>query len=135
MTAPLKLSASALVAFVPITDKDKALTFYRDKLGLTLVEDQSPFALVLKGSGDLNGGIIRATFAGGFQPHLFTVLGWRVSDIETSVRELQTAGIIFNRYPGMNDNHPLSIWTAPGGTRVAWFRDPFGNVLSLQQDA
>ena len=41
----------------------------------------------------------------------------------------------FAAYPGMNDKHPLAIWTAPGGTQIAWFRDPFGNVLSIQQDA
>jgi predicted enzyme related to lactoylglutathione lyase len=134
MVASLKLSAAALVAFVPINNKEKALAFYQDKLGLTLVEDQSPFALVFKGSGDLSGAIIRATFAGGFQPHLFTVLGWRVPDIETAIRELKLTGILFNRYPGMNDTHPLAIWTAPGGAQIAWFRDPFGNVLSLQQD-
>jgi len=134
MPASLKLSAAALVAFVPITNKEKALAFYRDKLGLTLVEDQSPFALVLKGNGDTSGAIIRATFAGGFQPHLFTVPGWRVPDIEKAVKELSVTGVLFNRYPGMNDKHPLAIWTAPGGTQIAWFRDPFGNVLSLQQD-
>jgi catechol 2,3-dioxygenase-like lactoylglutathione lyase family enzyme len=125
------LSQSSLVAFVPIADGPKALAFYRDKLGLTLVEDQTPFALVF----DANGIMIRATFAGGFQPHLFTVLGWRVANIETSVRELKTAGVYFNRYPGMNDTDALGIWSAPGGIKVAWFNDPFGNVLSLQQDA
>jgi catechol 2,3-dioxygenase-like lactoylglutathione lyase family enzyme len=134
MSASLKLSAAAVVAFVPITNKEKALAFYCDKLGLTLVEDQSPFALVLKSGDDASGAIIRATFAGGFQPHLFTVLGWRVPDIEKAVQELSVMGVLFNRYPGMNDKHPLAIWTAPGGSQIAWFRDPFGNVLSLQQD-
>jgi catechol 2,3-dioxygenase-like lactoylglutathione lyase family enzyme len=131
MTTQRKLSASPLVAFVPITDAAKATTFYRDKLGLTLVEDQSPFALVF----DADGTTIRATFTGEFKPQPFTVLGWRVTDIAATVRELDAAGVCFNRYPGMNDSHPLGIWTAPGGTQVAWFNDPFGNVLSLQKDA
>jgi len=129
MSDAVKLSAASLVAFIPIADKDKALAFYRGRLGLTLIEDQSPFALVF----DANGTTIRATFAGGFQPHLFSVLGWRVADIETTVQQLKKAGIRFNRYPGMNDKDPHAIWTAPGGTKVAWFTDPFGNVLSLQQ--
>jgi catechol 2,3-dioxygenase-like lactoylglutathione lyase family enzyme len=124
-----KLASEQLVAFVPISDKDKALSFYRDQLGLTLVEDQSPFALVL----DAAGVSIRATFAGEFQPQQFTVLGWRVPDIEAKAEELASAGVVFNKYPFAGD-HPHGIWTAPGGAKIGWFTDPFGNVLSLQQD-
>jgi len=49
------------------------------------------------------------------------------------VQELVAAGVRFNRYPGTNDTHPLAIWNSPSGARVAWFTDPFGNVLSLTQ--
>ncbi len=122
-----KLSAMPHVAFVPINDKDKALAFYRELLGLTLVEDQSPFALVF----DLNGTTLRATFAGEFTPQPFTVLGWEVEDIAAAVRDLEAAGIGFNHYPWMGEGS--SIWTAPGGAQIAWFNDPFGNVLSLGQ--
>jgi catechol 2,3-dioxygenase-like lactoylglutathione lyase family enzyme len=124
-----KLTSLPLVAFVPISDKDKALAFYVDQLGLKLIADQSPFALEL----DANGTTIRATFAGEFTPQQFTVLGWRVEDIEGKTAELAQAGVVFNKYPWAGD-HPQGIWTAPGGTRIAWFQDPFGNVLSLQQD-
>ena len=123
------LAAAAHVAFVPISDKDKALAFYRDQLGLTLVEDQSPFALVF----DLNGTVFRVTFAGEFQPQKFTILGWQVADIAAAVDELKAAGVAFNHYPWMGESE--AVWTAPGGTQIAWFQDPFGNVLSLQQDA
>ena len=130
MPNPSSLSAALPVAFVPIADKDKALAFYRDQLGLNLRLDQSPFALIF----DLHGTILRATFAKDFQPQPFTILGWHVADIESTVQSLKAAGVSFNVYPGMNDTHPLSIWTAPGGTMVAWFTDPFGNVLSLSQN-
>jgi len=130
MSTPIGIAACALVAFVPINDKDKALTFYRDQLGLTLVADESPFALVF----DLNGITLRASFSGGFQAQPFTILGWSVPDIEATAHELTARGVAFTRYPGMNDQHPLGIWTAPGGTQVAWFTDPFGNTLSLQQN-
>jgi len=125
------LSSAAPVTFVPISDKDKALAFYRDQLGLTFVLDQSPFALVF----DLNGTRLRATFVGEFQAFPFTVLGWSVPDIAAAVAELTQAGVSFNRYPWMHlaaDARP--IWTAPGGAQIAWINDPFGNVLSLQQD-
>ena len=131
MTLSTSLSTAQHVAFVPIADKDKALAFYRDQLGLNLIQDQSPFALVF----ELNGTMLRATFAGDFKPQPFTILGWKVAEIAATVTGLTAAGVPFNRYPGLNDTHPLAIWTAPGGTQIAWFTDPFGNVLSLQQDA
>jgi len=129
MTAPSILSTAEHVAFVPIGDKEKALAFYRDLLGLTLVEDQSPFALLF----DLNGTPFRATFAGELTPQKFTILGWRVPDIAAAVDGLRAAGVVFNQYAFLGDT-PNGIWTAPGGTQIAWFNDPFGNVLSLQQD-
>jgi len=130
MPTPAILATLPHVAFVPIADRDKALAFYRDQLGLTLIEDQSPFALVF----DLNGTMLRATFAGDFKPQPFTILGWSVPDIATTVRQLTAAGVTFTRYPGLNADHPLAIWTAPGGSQIAWFTDPFGNTLSLQQN-
>jgi len=78
--------------------------------------------------------MLRATFAGDFEPQPFTVLGWQVSDIAAAVQQLTAAGVTFTRYPGLNDTHPLAIWTAPGGAQIAWFKDPFGNILSLQQN-
>lgn len=124
-----QLSSAAVVTFVPINDAAKAIAFYQDQLGLTLVEDQAPFALVF----DLNGTMLRATFVGEFQPHPFTILGWHVTDIAATVQQLTAAGVPFNRYPGLNDTHPLAIWTAPGGAQIAWLTDPFGNILSLTQ--
>jgi len=132
INAMSNLASATLVAFVPILDKEKALDFYVGKLGLTLVADQSPFALVL----DAHGTAIRATFVPEFTPHVFTVLGWRVADLAGYVADLTAAGVEFNRYPWLNlADEALPIWVAPGGTQIAWFNDPFGNVLSLQQDA
>ena len=126
MSGAIALADAAHVAFVPINDGAKALAFYRDVLGLRLVEDQAPFALVF----DLHGTMLRATFAGEFTPQKFTVLGWQVGDIDAAVEGLTAAGVVFNKYPWMQGEGV--VWTAPGGTRIAWFHDPFGNVLSLQ---
>ena len=146
MASTFDLATFPHVAFVPISDKDKALAFYRDILGLALIEDQSPFALVFelngtkstngtKGTNGTNGTMLRASFDPGFKPQPFTILGWQVVDIALSVPALESAGVVFNRYPWMNlaEGQP-AIWTAPGGARIAWFQDPFGNVLSLQQN-
>jgi len=126
MPEALPLSNCNSVAFVPIRDGPKALAFYRDALGLRLVEDQAPFALVF----DLNGTMLRATFVGEFKAQPFTILGWQVSDIDAAVHTLEAAGVVFNKYPWMQGDGV--VWTVPGGTRIAWFQDPFGNVLSLQ---
>jgi catechol 2,3-dioxygenase-like lactoylglutathione lyase family enzyme len=118
-----------LVAFVPTIDPAKARAFYEGVLGLRLVEDAKPFALVF----DANGTMLRVTTVRELKPDPFTVLGWDVASIETTVTQLTAAGIEFLRFPGMNDTDPLAIWTAPSGARVAWFHDPDGNVLSVTQ--
>ena len=123
------LGSSKLVAFVPTTDPAKARAFYEDLLGLRLVADEKPFALVF----DANGTMLRVTTVAEHSPAPFTVLGWEVEAIEATVERLTAAGVVFLRYPGLNDSDPLGIWTAPSGARIAWFYDPDSNVLSLTQ--
>jgi catechol 2,3-dioxygenase-like lactoylglutathione lyase family enzyme len=129
MTQQSILGASKLVAFAPVTDSAKARAFYEGVLGLRLVEDQMPFALVF----DANGTMLRVTPVGKHHPAPFTVLGWEVESIEATVERLTAVGVPFLRYPGLNDGDPLGIWTSPSGARIAWFNDPDGNVLSLTQ--
>ncbi len=123
------LTASKLTAFVGVRDPDRAKTFYRDTLGLTLVSEELPFALVFDAAGTM----LRVTGVPQVAAATYTVLGWRVADIAETVKALQKRGIHFERFPGLNDQHELSIWTAPGGTQVAWFKDPDGNLLSIAQ--
>ena len=65
-------------------------------------------------------------------PQQFTVLGWQVTDIDRQVADLQARGVRFERF-GFFEQDTLGIWTAPGGDKVAWFKDPDGNVLSVSQ--
>lgn len=123
------LGVSKLVGFVPTTDPEKARTFYQTILGLRLVSDEPPFALVF----DANGTMLRVTTVPEHHPQPFTVLGWQVASIEDAVNRLVAAGVEFTRYPGVNDRGPLPIWTSPSGARIAWFHDLDGNVLSLTQ--
>ena len=67
-----------------------------------------------------------------FTPFPFTVLGWEVEAIEQAVADLGAKGVTFERFPGLRQD-PLGIWTAPAGAKVAWFKDPDGNVLSVSQ--
>ena len=129
MTQASILGSSKLVAFVPVTDAARALAFYEGVLGLRLVADQKPFALVF----DAHGTMLRVTLVGAFKAQSFTVLGWEVESIEETVQVLTAAGVVFERFPGMNDAHPLAIWAAPSGAQIAWFKDPDGNLLSVTQ--
>jgi catechol 2,3-dioxygenase-like lactoylglutathione lyase family enzyme len=123
------LGSSKLVAFVPTTDPAKARAFYTEVLGLRLVADEAPFALVF----DANGTMLRITTVKEHHAPPFTVLGWHVSAIESTVETLTAAGVAFLRYPGLNDKGALAIWTSPSGARIAWFNDLDGNVLSLTE--
>jgi catechol 2,3-dioxygenase-like lactoylglutathione lyase family enzyme len=121
------LGSNNIVAFVPTRDAEKARAFYEGVLGLRFVKDDG-FALVF----DANGIMIRVAKAPEFKPLPFTILGWQVSGIENVVRELHNKGVHFEIF-GFPKQDELGIWTAPTGDRVAWFKDPDGNLLSVSQ--
>jgi len=123
----MPLANSNIVAFAPTRDAVRAVIFYRDTLGLTLV-NQDNFAAVF----DANGIMLRVTPVPVLTPHPFTLLGWNVTDIAATARELAAKGVAFERYPGIVHDE-LGVWTAPGGAKVAWFKDPDGNLLSLTE--
>jgi catechol 2,3-dioxygenase-like lactoylglutathione lyase family enzyme len=121
------LGDKKIVALVPITDTARAKAFYADKLGLRFVAED-PFAVVF----DANGIMLRLTKVKEFTPQKFSILSWEVPDIEAEVRNLAAAGVAFERY-GFFQQDELGIWTAPDGTKVAWFLDPDGNNLGIVQ--
>ena len=125
----MALQEAKIVAFVGVSDAARARHFYKDVLGLTLLREELPFALVF----DANGVMLRATMVKDVQPPSYTILGWDVEDIEATVRELRLAGVAFEKFVGLNDDNDLNIWTAPNGARIAWLRDPDGNMLSISQ--
>jgi catechol 2,3-dioxygenase-like lactoylglutathione lyase family enzyme len=120
---------ATFVGFIAVRDLATAGAFYAGVLGLTLKEE-SPFALVVDGAGTM----LRLTPVPDLEPQPFTVAGWAVADIVAEVDALVSSGVTFNRYDGM-DQDERGIWTTPAGDRVAWFSDPFGNVLSLSGPA
>ena len=122
------LASEKIIGFVPITDAARAKSFYAEKLGLKFVSED-PFAIVF----DANGNMIRLTRMKEVKPQAFTILGWQVPDIVTMVQRLQAAGVKFERYGDFMQQDELGIWSAPGGSRVAWFKDPDGNTLSVSQ--
>ncbi len=97
-------------------------------LGFSLVSEDM-FAAVF----DLNGVMLRISTVETHQAGPHTVLGWEVEDIVEAAKGLKAKGIAFNVYDGFGQDE-LGIWTSPAAdAKVAWFRDPDGNVLSLTQ--
>ena len=122
-----KLGKFDVMTFAPTTDADRAIKFYRDTLGLTLISEDG-FAAAF----DANGIMLRVTnVPKPLTPQPFTVLGWKVPGIAAVVKGLAAKGVKFERYMDAQDE--LNIWTAPGGAKVAWFKDPDGNILSLTE--
>jgi catechol 2,3-dioxygenase-like lactoylglutathione lyase family enzyme len=65
-------------------------------------------------------------------PFAFTLIGWSVEDIAATVAGLSARGVVFERFEGVEQDE-LGVWQAPGGAKVAWFKDPDGNTISLTQ--
>lgn len=128
MDKTFRLSDQSIIGFVATSDPDRAKKFYRDTLGLPLVSEEMPFALVF----DAHGTMLRLKIVGKVVPAGYTVLGWQVPNIVAAAKALSEAGVQFERYPGMQQDE-LGIWSSPGGDSVAWFKDPDGNTLSISQ--
>jgi catechol 2,3-dioxygenase-like lactoylglutathione lyase family enzyme len=121
------LGSTNIVAFVPTKDFEKARAFYEGVLGLRFFKDDG-FAMVL----DANGIMIRVAKVPQFTPAQFTILGWQVTDIEKIVQGLQKNGVRCEIFSFFKQDE-LGIWTAPTGDKVAWFKDPDGNILSVSE--
>ena len=123
----MSLATHRVVAFIATRDATRARAFYEGTLELRVVSD-TPFALVV----DSGGTTIRIQKVAAFTPHPFTALGWTVPDIGRAMAHLGARGVAFERFDFVpQDIH--AVWTTPDGTKVAWFKDPDGNTLSLTE--
>ena len=118
-----------LVGFLLITDPSRAKDFYCGVLGLPLTHEDD-FAVVV----DAGGTPLRLAIVPTVPEPVGTNAGWVVDDVSAMVKALTDAGVAFERFPGM-DQDDDGVWRVPGGGRVAWFRDPDGNRLSLSQSS
>jgi catechol 2,3-dioxygenase-like lactoylglutathione lyase family enzyme len=115
------------MAFVATANAAKARKFYRDTLGMRLLSEDS-FALAF----EVEGVMLRVQIVEKVAAAPYTALGWQVKDAAKTVKALQKAGVKFERYPGMGQDE-LGIWKSPAGARIAWFKDPDGNTLSIAE--
>lgn len=123
------LASAKIGSFVATTDAARAREFYEEILGLEFVSDE-PYALVFNS----NGTTLRIQKVDHVVAAPYTAIGWHVSDISSVVSGLKERGVEFIRVEGFGQDD-LGIVTFPGGTKVAWFKDPDGNTLSLDEFA
>jgi catechol 2,3-dioxygenase-like lactoylglutathione lyase family enzyme len=121
------LSDKKLKAFVATTMPEKARSFYKDVLDLKLLSEDN-YALEF----DANGTLLRVATVQDLKPQAFTVLGWDVEDISSVIKSLNDKNIFCEKYDFLEQDDS-GVWTSPNGSKVAWFKDPDGNVLSLTQ--
>ena len=116
-----------MMAFVAATALAEARRFYGDVLGLRLVSEDD-YGLMFEGGGTQ----LRVALVSDLTPAGYTVLGWSVDDVARAVRALGERGVAMERF-GFMEQDAEGVWTAPGGAKIAWFKDPFGNTLSVSQ--
>lgn len=122
------LGQAELIAFIPTIDADRSRRFYVDTLGLTFIADDTFAITIRSGATD-----IRISRMESFNPAPQTILGWKVLDITAAVKQFTDAGVVFERYPFLEQDAD-GVWAAPdGAAKVAWFKDPDGNVLSISE--
>lgn len=121
------LKDAKLVGFVATSMPEVSKKFYEECLGLNLVEETS-FAIVFES----NNTFIRIQKTGKAHPPPYTSLGWEVEDIGVTARALSDSGVQFEQFDGLEQDD-LGVWNVPAGSKVAWFKDPDGNMLSLTE--
>ncbi|MPY89949.1 MAG: VOC family protein [Luteitalea sp.] len=114
------------VANIAVKNLDVAKRFYQDTLGLAPVHVQDEELIVFKsGNSALN--VYRSAYAG---TNKATAVTWSVDSVEDTVRALEAKGVTFEHYD-MPDTKLEGDVHVSGDMRVAWFKDPDGNILNL----
>ena len=114
-------------ANIAVKNLETAKKFYEDTLGLTQTGAEGQEVIVFR-SGNSTVNVYRSQYAGTNQA---TAVTWMVGeDIEGVVQQLKAKGIIFEHYdmPGVTREGDVHI---AGDMKVAWFKDPDGNILNI----
>ena len=114
------------VATLAVKDLDAAAKFYEKTLGLSRAGEEDGEVIVFE-SGDTTINVYRSSFAG---TNKATALTWAVDDVDNVVRTLKGKGVKFEHYELPDTRREGDIHVS-GDIRVAWFKDPDGNILSV----
>jgi len=125
------LSEYKVAAALAVSDLDRAREFYEGKLGLSVSIDSGNNVQYQCGEGSVMHVYLSPEHAG---KSTATLAGWGVDDVERVLEDLTSRGVTFERYdegPIVTDERGIA--TFEGGAKVAYFRDPDGNTLSIAQ--
>ena len=114
------------VATLAVKDLGKAARFYEETLGLSRASSEGDEAIAFE-RGDTTINVYRSSFAG---TNKATALTWAVDDVDEVVRMLKNKGIKFEHYDLPETKREGDVHVS-GDIRVAWFKDPDGNILSV----
>jgi len=123
------LSEYKVIAGLAVSDMDRARDFYEGELGLRVGIDSGDNVAYRCGEGTMMHVYLSPEHAGGSTA---TLASWYVDDVEGVVEELTSRGVVFERYdegPILTDEKGIA--TFEGGAKVAYFKDPDGNTLSI----
>ncbi len=124
------ISAKNAFSGFSVSDIDAAKRFYAETLGVEV--ETVPAGLMLK----IGQGILVYPKGDAHVPATYTMLNFRVDDIEKAVSELEAKGVVFEHYKGTTDEKGIARGIAHNqGPDIAWFKDPAGNIISVLQDA
>jgi catechol 2,3-dioxygenase-like lactoylglutathione lyase family enzyme len=129
------LSKGRVATRLPVQDLGRARAFYAEKLGLHPVEEREGGLRYVCAAGEF------ALFeSAGVPSGEHTQMGWEVEDIEATVTDLRSRGVVFEEYdaPGLRTVDGIADiegnYPSKGiGERGAWFRDSEGNLLGIGQ--
>lgn len=114
------------VANIAVRNLETARRFYEGTLGLKPVEAEGDEVVVFR-SGNSKLNVYRSQFAG---TNRATAVTWMVDDVDAAVRDLKAKGVVFEHYdmPDMKREGDVHV---AGSMKVAWFKDPDGNILNI----
>ena len=121
------LSNSKLQSIILTSNPTQAEEFYKNVLGLKLISKLDGATIFGVGGGDLRVSQVTST-----SPTEHTILGFSVTNVVNIIDQMTNKGILFERFDKFSQEEN-GVLTTPAGTRVAWFRDPDGNLLSVVQ--
>ena len=126
------LGNAQIAAVVPVSDIDRAVDFYGSTLGLNLIarRDDLPQNREAEFSAGAGGLLAYISVAAGQSRG--TLAGFRVDDIDAAVAGLRERGVTFEEYD-MPDLKTENGIASVGDVRAAWFKDPDGNILAVEQ--
>ena len=115
------------VLFLATSSPAKSKIFYEDKIGLNFVSSD-PYALVF----DVGESELRIQIVNSVIDTPYTSLGWIVNDLIECIKRLTSNGLQFELYENLEQDE-YKIWHSPSGAKIAWFKDPDNNLLSLTE--